>query len=129
MIFIHWDFVNGTELSYIEGKARFRDGFGFETNVLNFFCWDYLIDSIYPVEGEPFDIKHSKIQDVVVIKSNGDFISLRHLDQHTDKEIRWVHNVGKMLVANAFSWLPNFENNYDWDHTEPTIWERWKNNG
>ena len=126
MIFIHWDYVNGTELSFIEGRNQCIDGKGFETNVLNFFCWDYLIHSRYPTSGDSYALRNSNIQDVVVIKSDGEFISLRALHNHTDKEIRWVHNVSKMLVANAFVWLPNFENNYDWYHVESPIWERWK---
>ena len=128
MIFIHWDYVNGTELSFIEGRNQYIDGKGFETNVLHFFCWDYLIDGRYPTEGEQYayELKSPHIQDIVVIKSNCEYISLRTLHNHTDKEMRWVHNVGKMLVANGFNWLSDFENNYDWDHIESPIWERWE---
>lgn len=63
---------------------------------------------------------------MVVVKRNGDFISLRTLHNHTDKDIRWVHNVSKMLVANAFVWFPNYDENYDWERVEIPIWERWK---
>lgn len=39
MIIINWDFVSGKEVSFIEGMNQVNN---FETNVLHFFCWDYL---------------------------------------------------------------------------------------
>lgn len=123
MIRINWDFVSGKEVSFIEGRAHLSRGDEFQTNVLNFFCWDYLINH----NGElPFTLKSNDIQDIIVLKSNGEFISLRHLDKHTDKEMRWVHNTSRMLVANGFQWLPNFDENYDWDFVQTPIWEGWK---
>lgn len=116
MIIINWDFVSGKEVSFIEGMNQVNN---FETNVLHFFCWDRIgyLDSwgfFIPV-----------VADVMVVKQNGDFISLRTINEHTDKEIRYPHNVCKMLVANAFQWLPNFDENYDWDYIKQPIWEKW----
>lgn len=117
MIRINWDFVSGKEVSFIEGKQQQNN---FETNVLNFFCWDYLGTKNCD---EPFK---PSISDVVVVKQNGDYISLRTIHNHTDKEMRWVHNTSRMLVANGFQWLPNFDENYDWDFVQTPIWEGWK---
>lgn len=86
MITIHYDFTDGTELSWIEGKNKEDD---FTTNVLDFFTCN---------------------RDVIVIKKDGSYISSVELlanDQYyTDKHMRPVHNIHKMLVANAFSWKP-----------------------
>lgn len=117
MITINWDFVSGKEVSFAEGISQRNN---FETNVLHFFCWDRVghLD-----ENGKFV---AFVADVVVLKQNGDFISLRNIYNHTDKEMRYPHNTCKMLVANAFEWLPNYDENYDWDHEEIPIWERWK---
>ena len=84
MITIHWDFTDGTEVSYIEGKLL---GDNFTTHCLNFFNQDESVD------------------DVVVLKANGKKISRKNIQQHTVKEIRQAHNIDKMLVANCFNWL------------------------
>lgn len=85
MITIHWDFVDGTELSYAEGKEK---GDNFTTNCLDFFRID---------------------KDVEVVKKNGEYISSIELRSnrgyHTDKFIRNAHNIHKMLVAGSFTWL------------------------
>lgn len=90
MITIHYNFTNGTEVSYVEG-LELKDNFS--TNCLDFFCFDTL-----PVE-------------VIVIKKNGDYISLKELllntGEYTDKEIRIAHNIHKMLKANSFKWKHN----------------------
>jgi hypothetical protein len=84
MITIHWDFVDGTEISYAEGKEK---GDNFTTNCLDFFRID---------------------RDVIVVKKNCEWISSIELRSnskyHTAKFIRNVHNIHKMLVAGAFTW-------------------------
>ena len=85
MITIHFDFTDGSELSYIEGLEAEQ---GFTTNCLDFFCFDVL-------------------DDVKVIKKDGSYILKSELlgsSEYTDKEIREAHNIQKMLKANSFSW-------------------------
>lgn len=84
MIIIHYDFTNGSEVSYIEGKML---GDNFTTNCLDFFNME-----------EPVD-------DIIVLRKNGTEISRKNIQQHTSKEIRKEHNLHKMLVANSFNWL------------------------
>lgn len=84
MIIIHYDFTNGSEVSYIEGKIL---GDNFVTNCLDFFNFD-----------EPVD-------DIIVLRKDGTQISRKNIQQHTSKEIRKEHNLHKMLVANSFNWL------------------------
>ena len=85
MINIHFDFTDGSELSYIEGNKAEA---GFNTNCLSFFC---------------FDTK----DDVKVIKKDGSYILKSELlgySGYTDREIREAHNLEKMLKANSFKW-------------------------
>jgi hypothetical protein len=84
MITIHFDFVDGTEVSYLEGKKL---GDNFTTNCLDFFNFDEITD------------------DVIVLKKNGEKISRKNIQNHTTKEIRPTHNIHKMLLANSFTFL------------------------
>ena len=82
---IHWDYVSGTELSYIAGKECKDD---FTTNCLEFFSMD-----------NPW---------AFVIRRDGKKITVQDLlksDKHTKKKMRKSHNIRKMLVANAFTWV------------------------
>lgn len=84
MITIHWDFKNGTEVSYIQGKSLIDN---FTTHCLGFFNMD------------------EKVDDVVVLRSDGRKISRKNIKDHTNKEIRKSHDIRKMLVAGSFKWL------------------------
>jgi len=84
MITIHWDFTDGTELSYVDGLLADDN---FTTNCLEFF-------NMY----EPTD-------EVVVINRCGKKISRNDINKHTTKEIRKEHDIRKMLVAGSFDWL------------------------
>lgn len=84
MIIIHWDFTDGTELSYYEGLVK-KDNF--TTNCLDFFNMDIEVD------------------DIIVLKKSGETISRKNIQNHTNKEIRKAHNIHKMLVANSFKFL------------------------
>lgn len=87
MITIHWDFTDGTEVSYIEGN-QLKDNF--TTSVLNFFTYD------------------NEASDVVVVRSDGKKISRNELISnsglYTQKEIRKEHDIHKMLVSRSFNW-------------------------
>ena len=85
---IHWDFTDGTELSFIEGLASKKD---FTTCCTHFFKFGY----------EQFD--------VTVVKKDGSYINkLELLDSnsggYTNKAIRKEHNIEKLLIANHFQW-------------------------
>ena len=84
MITIHWDFSDGTEVPYVQGKLL---GDNFTTHCLDFFNMDERVD------------------DVVVLRSNGEKISRKNIQAHSFKEIRKSHNIHKMLVAGYFNWL------------------------
>ena len=83
-IIIHWDFTDGTEISYMEGLLR-EDGF--TTSCIQFFTTE---------------------NDARVVKKDGSYIDvlelLENTGEYTDKEIRPAHNLVKMLVADAFEW-------------------------
>jgi len=87
MITIHYDFTDGTEVSFIEGKEL---GDAFTTNCLNFFNFDNDVE-------------------VIVLKKDGSKISslklLENTGLYTEKNIRIVHNIEGMLISGAF----NFE--------------------
>ena len=89
-ITINFDFVSGKELSYIEGLESNVD---FETNCLEFFCFDY--------------------PNAKAVKKNGSYISVNKLlensGEHTNKQLRKAHNLRRMLVAGALKFLPNNE--------------------
>jgi hypothetical protein len=84
MITIHWNFTDGTEVSFIEGKLL---GDNFTTHCLDFFNMDEEVD------------------DVVVLRNDGKIISRKNIQAHTEKKIRKAHNIHKMLVAGSFDWL------------------------
>ena len=94
MITIHYDFVDGTEVSYKEG-LELKDNFN--TNCLTFFDNDEEVD------------------DVVIISKNGSILSrkllLENNSNYTIKEIRKEHNIYKMFIANSFKWLKWFKRN------------------
>lgn len=79
---IHYDFTDGTELSYDEGILAKG---GFTTNCLDFFTTDN---------------PHA-----VVVRKDGKSIIvadlLEGIGNHTKKEIRKSHNIRKMLVSGA----------------------------
>ena len=82
MITIHWDYTDGTEVSYIEGREL---GDNFTTCCLEFFNQDMS-------------------EEVVVRKKDGSQISLKNIQEHTTKEIRDAHDVKKMLMSGLFNW-------------------------
>ena len=84
MITIHWDFKDGTEIPYMQGKLI---GDNFTTHCLDFFNMD------------------EKVDDVVVLRSDGLRISRKNIRQHCSKEIRKSHNIHKMLISSSFDWL------------------------
>jgi len=84
MITIHWDFSDGTEVSYMQGKLL---GDNFTTHCLDFFNMDESVD------------------DVVVLRSDGKKISRKNIQSHSFKEIRKSHDIHKMFVAGSFDWL------------------------
>lgn len=84
MIKIHYDFKDGTEVSYMEGKIL---GNNFSTHCLDFFNMDERAD------------------DVVAIRSDGKIISRKNIQNHTSKQINKSHNIHKMLIAGAFEWI------------------------
>lgn len=84
MIVIHWDFSDGTEVSYTQGKLLVDN---FTTHCLDFFNMDVEVD------------------DVIVLRSDGTKISRKNIDKHSIKKILKSHNIHKMLVANSFDWL------------------------
>lgn len=86
MITIHFDFTDGTEVSYAEG-LELKDNFN--TNCLDFFDFD------------------TKVDEVQVVSKSGHFLSrngLLYKNSYTDKEIRKAHNIQKMLKAGTFNW-------------------------
>lgn len=84
MIIIHWDFTDGTEVSYVEGKSL---GYNFTTHCLDFFNMD------------------ENVEDVVVLRSDGAKISRKNIKAHSFKEIRESHNIHKLLIAGCFIWV------------------------
>lgn len=84
MITIHWDFTDGTELSYIDGLLADDN---FTTHCLEFFNMN-----------EPVD-------EVVVVSKCGKKISRNNINEHTRKDIRPSHDIRKMLIAGSFDWL------------------------
>jgi hypothetical protein len=83
MIIIHWDFTDGSEVSYQEG-LKLKDNF--TTCCLDFFNMDKQVD------------------DVIVLRKDGATISRNNIQLHTAKEIRKSHNIHKMLIAGCFNW-------------------------
>jgi len=87
MITIHYDYTDGTEVSYIEGEKL---GNNFTTCCLDFFCFDYL----------------KQADDIMVLKKNGDYLSAKKMidgnHNYTKRDIRFGHNIRKILVAGGF---------------------------
>ena len=84
-ITIHYDFTDGSELSYQEAVASKAD---FTTNCLNFFCADNVNAKVIRADGKSISVKD-------LLSGKGD---------HTDKKIRVAHNLCKMLIAGKFKW-------------------------
>ena len=85
MIIIHWDFTDGSEVSYQEGM-ELKDNF--TTCCLEFFNMDIDVD------------------DVIIYRKDDKHISRKNIQKHSNgKEIREEHNIHKMLVAGSFNWL------------------------
>ncbi len=86
MITIHYDFTNGTEVSYLEGLKLEDD---FTTCCTNFFSFN-------------------NDKDVIVIKKNGDYIIKNDLLKFNNgyilKEMRITHNIENMLNTGSFTW-------------------------
>lgn len=95
MISIHFDYTDGTEISYYEGLKK-KDNFS--TCCLDFFSFD------------------TDVSDVVVFTKNGKYVSRNELLQNTgkftDKEIRKEHNIHKMLVSGSFNLIDVTIENY-----------------
>ena len=85
MIEIHYDFTDGTELSYIEGK-NCRGAF--RTNCLEFFSTSNPNAFIMKKDGGMMSVQD-------LLRNDGRFI---------EREIREAHDLRKMLVAGAFEW-------------------------
>lgn len=85
VIRIHFDFEDGTELSYEEGKNCLGT---FTTNCLEFFSTDN--------------------PNALIVKRDGGRMSVEDLlnndGRFTDKEIRKSHDLRKMLNAGTFEW-------------------------
>ena len=93
MITIHYDFTDGTEVSYMEGLFL-KDNF--TTNCLDFFNNDVDVD------------------DVVIIDKKGNRLSRRLLMtkgdiSYTNKDMSEAHNIQKMLKAKSFNWQKDLE--------------------
>lgn len=93
MIIIHYDFTDGTELSYGEliRKDLSKHDASFTTNCLDFFCFD------------------TNTKDVLIVDSAGNTLSRNSLLSEQDlykvgKKITKSHNIQKMLKAGAFTW-------------------------
>ena len=85
MITIHWDFTDGSEVSYQEG-LELKDNFA--TCCLDFFNMDIDVD------------------DVIICRRDDKYISRKNIQNHSNgKEIRKAHNIHKMLVSGSFDWL------------------------
>jgi len=85
MITIHWDFSDGTEVSYREGIGLISESKSFNTHCLEFFSND--------VECE-----------VLVMRKDGRTLIKSDLEHIFGKEIRNEHNLQKMLQFDSFIW-------------------------
>lgn len=90
MITIHYDFTDGTEVSYQEGVALKDD---FTTCCLDFFNNDEITDDVVVM-----DAKGNQLSRKLLLQNTGEF---------TDKEIRHEHNLHRLLVAGKFDWQKN----------------------
>lgn len=94
MITIHYDFKDGTELSYSEGILA-KDVFN--TNCLEFFSFDTEVDDVIIVNSKRQYIRRSEL-----LLNNG---------KYTSKEIRKEHNIYRMFLANSLKWQEYNETN------------------
>jgi len=89
-ITIHYDFTDGTEVSYAEGIFNINLGKSFTTNCLDFFT------------NIPY------VDEVIVIDKLGNTLSRNKLmsnkSDYTNRDMREAHNLQKMLKANSFNW-------------------------
>jgi len=88
MITIHYDFVDGTEVSYIEG-CKLKDNF--TTNCLDFFNNDEETDDVTVLD------RHGNTLSRKLLLTRGDIT-------YTVKDVRIEHNLQKMLKGNSFNW-------------------------
>lgn len=88
MIKIHFDFTDGTEVSYLEG-CNLKDNF--TTNCLDFFNNDENVDDVVVID------KDSNTLSRKLLMTKGDLT-------YTNKDMRDAHNLQKMLKANSFNW-------------------------
>lgn len=90
IITIHYDFTDGTELSYKEGCIAEEKQESFTTNCLDFF------------------VTWVKADDVIIIDAVGNELSRKILmsgkNPYTVKDMRDAHNLHKMFVGNSFIW-------------------------
>lgn len=84
MIIIHWDYTDGSELSYIEGRKK-KDNF--TTCCLDFFNQE-----------EPVD-------DVRVLRKDGGCISRNNLFLSTSKDLKRGLDIRKLLVGGTFKFI------------------------
>lgn len=89
-ITVHWDFTDGTEVSYAEGKKLQKAKVDFTTNCLDFFCSGNNATAIR--------------QDSCTISSVD---LLNNVGGHTNKHMRNAHNLHRMLRAGRFKWKNN----------------------
>ena len=84
MIEIHWDYTDGTEVSYKEG-LKLKDNF--TTCCLTFFNNDELAD------------------DVIILRKDGKKISRKNIQLSTNKQIRFGHNIEKLLLGGTLNFV------------------------
>ena len=103
MITIHYDYTDGTEISYFKEMNSKAD---FTTNCLLFF-------------------NNDEEQEVKILRENGDYIiksDLFNTNFHTEKDIRIEHNILRIFIANGFRWksVSNLKkyiaNGYKWNN-------------
>ena len=81
---IHWDYTDGTEVSWIEGLKL---GDNFTTCCTKFFNQDIITD------------------DVVVLRKDGKKVSRKNIQLSTNKQIKIGHNIEKLLLGGALEFV------------------------
>lgn len=89
-ITIHYDFTDGTEVSYAEGCFNVEIGKSFKTNCLDFFSNDDAIDEVMIIDKLGNELSRNKL--------------MSNKSDYTIKCMREAHNLQKMLKANSFNW-------------------------
>ena len=88
LIIIHYDFTDGTELSYMEAKASLLHA---PTRTIHTCCLDF------------FSVDYN----AVLVKKNGARMSVKSVmantGEFTDKQIRVSYNLQKLLKAGTFN--------------------------